>query len=273
MLRHHLLLIKQSLSFATGADIEIAQKKVKGRDFIEIWFSQLDKVGGPIIELSPTGTRRHNVKLRFGSFSQAVIEIIKEADSERKQLARLLIGQLDKQVGVIFSAELDQDNWSIEDRKFGFEVERKGIDDYFSDSEITETCTKIIAPVLGALAELIGYEELPDTQPIEYSSKEEGAEYFSTVLRRERNPRNRLLCLEIHGDRCSLCGFTSKNHYPALGSIIEVHHIEQLSEIDGPRVYDPVTDLIPLCPNCHRAIHKRRPPYTPSELRELSNEN
>jgi 5-methylcytosine-specific restriction protein A len=273
MLRHNLLLIKQSLSFAVGADIEISQKKVKGRDFIEIWFSQLDKVGGPIIELSPTGTRRHNVKLRFGSFSQTVIDIIKETDFERMQLARLLISQIDKQFGVTFSTEVDQDNWLIEDGKFGFEVERKGIVDYFSDREITETCNKIIVPVLGALAELIGYEELPDTQPIEYSPKEEGGEYFSTVLRRERNPRNRLLCLEIHGDRCSLCGFTSNNHYPSLGSIIEVHHIEQLSEIQRPRIYNPVTDLIPLCPNCHRAIHKKRPPFTPSELRELYNEN
>jgi len=272
MLRNHLFLIQQSLSFATGADIEIAQKKVKGRDFIEIWFSQLDKVGGPIIELSPKGTRRHNVKLRFGSFSQAVIEIIKGADSESKQLARLLIGQLDKQFGVTFSPEIDHDNWSIDDRDFGFEIERKGIDDYFSDSEITETCTKIIAPVLGALAELIGYEELPETQSIEYSSQKEGAEYFSKVLRRERNPRNRLLCLEIHGDRCTICGFSSENHYPSMGSIIEVHHIEQLSDIDRPRAYDPVTDLIPLCPNCHRAIHKKRPPYTPSQLREFYNE-
>ena len=31
--------------------------------------------------------------------------------------------------------------------------------------------------------------------------------------------------------------------------------------------YDPATDLIPLCPNCHRAVHTRRPvPWTPANL-------
>ena len=273
MLSHHLIQIKKSLSFTTGAEIEISQKKVRGRDSIEIWFGQLTKAEGPIIELSPAGTRRHHVKLRFGSFSHAVIEIIKEADAERQQLARLLIGQIDDKFGVIFSAELDRENWSIENKKFSFEIERKGIDTYLSDKAIIETCTQIIAPVLGALAELIGYEELPDIHPIEYSSKEEGAKYFSTILRRERNPRNRILCLEIHGDSCSICGYMSKNQYPSLSSIIEVHHIEQLAETEQPKVYNPKTDLIPLCPNCHRAIHKKRPPYTPSEMREMANEN
>ena len=272
MLSNHLLLIQQSLSIATGADISIAQKKLKGRDFIELWFSALDKVNGPIIELSPTGTRRHNVKLRFGSFSKKIIEQIKEANTESAQLAMLLINQLQDEFGISFSAGMTPENWSIEDRKFSLEIERKGIDDYLSESEITKTCKNIITPVLGALAELIGYEEMPTDLVVNDSEQEEGASYHITVARRERNPRNRLLCIQIHGDFCNICGFISSSHYPSLGSIVEVHHIEQLSELRRPKKYDPAKDLIPLCPNCHRAIHKRRPPYTPDELRGFLNE-
>ena len=272
MFSHHADIIRQSLSNATGADVTIAQKKLKGRDFIELWFSQIDKVNGPIVELSPAGTRRHNITLIFGSFSNKLVAQIKEADAESLQLARLLVGQLDNQFGVSFPAGMTLENWLIEDRAFRLEIERKGIDNYLSEKEIKETCKSIITPVLGALAELIGYEEMSPNTVTGHSVKEEGAEYLSVVARRERNPRNRLLCLQIHGDICNVCSFMPSNHYLSLGSIIEVHHIEQLAELEQPKIYDATTDLIPLCPNCHRAIHKKRPPYTPDELRSLLNE-
>ena len=47
--------------------------------------------------------------------------------------------------------------------------------------------------------------------------------------------------------------------------------IEPLADLDQPRAYDPSTDLIPLCPNCHRAIHRQTPTLSPDELRELLN--
>jgi 5-methylcytosine-specific restriction protein A len=30
---------------------------------------------------------------------------------------------------------------------------------------------------------------------------------------------------------------------------------------------NPITDLVPLCANCHRIAHKRTPPYRPDEIR------
>jgi 5-methylcytosine-specific restriction protein A len=49
-----------------------------------------------------------------------------------------------------------------------------------------------------------------------------------------------------------------------------VHHLEPVASLDVPRVYNPATDLIPLCPNCHRAVHSRAPvPYQPEELKRL----
>ena len=48
--------------------------------------------------------------------------------------------------------------------------------------------------------------------------------------------------------------------------IIEVHHIKPISEIGIDYQIDPINDLVPLCPNCHRVVHKRNPPYTVEEV-------
>ena len=49
--------------------------------------------------------------------------------------------------------------------------------------------------------------------------------------------------------------------------VIEVHHLEPLALLVDPRAYNPETDLVPLCPNCHRAVHTQRP--RPIELEAL----
>ena len=89
------------------------------------------------------------------------------------------------------------------------------------------------------------------------------------VKKRERSRRNRLLCLAIHGHRCCVCGTIPEDKYPGLTGIIEVHHIEPVSTLLAPKIYDPRTDLIPLCPTCHRAIHRKFPAMPPDELRAI----
>jgi len=50
---------------------------------------------------------------------------------------------------------------------------------------------------------------------------------------------------------------------------IHVHHLVPISEIGTSYKIDPVKDLIPVCPNCHAMIHKRKPiPYTVDEIKE-----
>ena len=50
---------------------------------------------------------------------------------------------------------------------------------------------------------------------------------------------------------------------------IHVHHIVPLSGLGKSYVVDPINDLRPVCPNCHAMLHKRVPPYTIDELREI----
>lgn len=54
------------------------------------------------------------------------------------------------------------------------------------------------------------------------------------------------------------CGFGFEKAYGPLGKdFIEVHHVVPLSEA-GRVNTDPLTDLIVLCANCHRMVHRNR---------------
>jgi hypothetical protein len=51
--------------------------------------------------------------------------------------------------------------------------------------------------------------------------------------------------------------------------LVEVHHLHPLASMEAPKPVDPQTDLVPLCPNCHRVAHLANPPYSPAQIREL----
>lgn len=86
----------------------------------------------------------------------------------------------------------------------------------------------------------------------------EGEQYLSQHIRYERNPQNRRKAIMRQGHVCRICGFNFDKIYgTALAdNYIEVHHIRQLSE--GRQKVDPSTDLITVCANCHRMLHRRR---------------
>ncbi|MBR3141650.1 MAG: HNH endonuclease [Clostridiales bacterium] len=70
--------------------------------------------------------------------------------------------------------------------------------------------------------------------------------------------------------KCDLCGFNFEKKYGLLGrGFIHVHHIEMVAEYGGERFINPITDMIPVCPNCHAMLHRKRPPLTPEELKEI----
>ena len=99
----------------------------------------------------------------------------------------------------------------------------------------------------------------------------EGALTEVTLDRYERSKTARKACLAAHGTTCAICGFDfAKTYGPDFAGIIQVHHIVPLHERAGEHVVDPVRDLIPVCPNCHVALHsKPGGTYFPDELRGL----
>lgn len=98
----------------------------------------------------------------------------------------------------------------------------------------------------------------------------EGRKLISQHIRYERNPQNRKKAIQLQGHVCRICGFDYDKVYGTelADDYIEVHHIRQLSE--GQQSVDPSKDLITVCANCHRMLHRRKTGnISISELQEL----
>lgn len=98
-------------------------------------------------------------------------------------------------------------------------------------------------------------------------------QYYTT--RYERDPRNRMEAIEIHGTKCMACGFDFEKFYGERGkNYIEVHHIIPLSSRNEQVEVNPATDLVVVCANCHRMIHrKKNQVLSLEELKKIIKEN
>ena len=84
----------------------------------------------------------------------------------------------------------------------------------------------------------------------------------------ERKIENRLICLNTKGYNCYVCGFNFNKKFGELGKeFIHVHHVLPASKINSD--FNPLEDLIPVCPNCHSMLHKEDPPIDPDLLRSI----
>ena len=98
----------------------------------------------------------------------------------------------------------------------------------------------------------------------------EGSRQSILVNKYERNTKAREKCIEHHGVICKACDFNFEGNYGEVGEgFIHVHHIKPVSEIGETYEVDLMNHLIPVCPNCHAMIHKRKPPYSIKEIKEM----
>ena len=105
----------------------------------------------------------------------------------------------------------------------------------------------------------------------EVNPQKEGKKKEYYVSKYERNPVNRMNAIKIHGTKCMVCGFDFEAFYGKAGrNFIEVHHIKPLSDLGEEVVIDPVKDLVCVCSNCHRIIHRKKDGvYTLDEVRNM----
>lgn len=270
MLKNHTDLISKEIAEGTGAGISLSTREDGFRTGLDIWFSDLERNRGPVIELRPKGLKSHRVELRFGNFSRPIIEQISAAPDEDIELARSLVESISPEARVEIPGQAIS-SWLVNDGKFCVHATLRHDESADSPDAMIATCREVIVPLMAAMAELIGYDIVVDNEP---DAAMEGLLTTREIATRERNPRNRLLCLRIHGHVCKVCGLVPETLYGDAGSIIEVHHLQPLSSLGKPRKYDPRTDLAPLCPNCHRAVHTRKPiPYSIAELQCMMGKN
>jgi len=267
MIRNKSDLLREEAWRGVGAQV-VAKPIEKGlRSGLRLHFEGFRPEEGPQFYIRPSGLTRHLVSFEFGKFAKPCIAQMQNATPERLEVARALVRQIATGYEVLISPFQGLDDWVVTGPDFGVTVSARHITEPHSDDAISRTAQAIIVPLMAAIAELIGYDQ--DTEESDEFDRE-GRLIESVVKRRERSPRNRLLCLSIHGNRCAVCKFSPPDLYGSAGDIIEVHHIEPVGQLENPRPYNPATDLIPVCPNCHRALHTRRPlPLLPKDLRAM----
>jgi hypothetical protein len=91
----------------------------------------------------------------------------------------------------------------------------------------------------------------------------------------ERNRKIRDAKIQIvlheHGKvLCENCEFSFEVRYGERGKgFIEVHHIQPLAAL-LPNAVTSLSDLMLLCSNCHRMVHRKQPPLSPDGLKETT---
>lgn len=118
--------------------------------------------------------------------------------------------------------------------------------------------------------------EFDDLPPGPYEDDEcapEGRLLERRYFVRERNPRLRRKKIDsVIAERdcleCEVCGFDFERTYGKRGArYAECHHVVPLHS-SGPTT-TRLRDLVILCANCHRMIHRGRRWLSPAELREI----
>jgi predicted HNH restriction endonuclease len=106
--------------------------------------------------------------------------------------------------------------------------------------------------------------------PMDTQSAVEGRKRLVLHLDRERNPaivkQKKKAAASL---ACEICGFSFAQTYgDTMRDVCEVHHLLPLSAIDEQQE-TTLADLMIVCANCHRVIHRQCPPYTPEEVRRM----
>ena len=126
----------------------------------------------------------------------------------------------------------------------------------------------ILETLLASAIDRFEYQSADETEPEPGQTFPEGSVTRVMVNKYERDPAARKQCLATYGYSCTVCGMDFQAQYGDIGrDFIHVHHLKELSNVGPGYAVDPFEDLRPVCPNCHAMLHKRRPAFTPDELR------
>lgn len=103
-----------------------------------------------------------------------------------------------------------------------------------------------------------------------YTEYLEGRPVSFLTTRYERDKNARRACIAHHGYACAACGFDFGVVYGEIAAhYIQVHHLNPVAALGQVTAVDPVTDMRPLCANCHAVVHLKHPPYTIEQVKSF----
>lgn len=118
----------------------------------------------------------------------------------------------------------------------------------------------------------------PTSETIDYTEDDigfpEGKKILRTHVQRERSPelvqRAKQVFKDKHGSlHCEICEFDFSKKYGDIGrDYIEAHHTIPVSELSKNHK-SKIEDLVMVCSNCHRMLHRQRPWLEKEDLEKL----
>jgi 5-methylcytosine-specific restriction enzyme A len=224
-----------------------------------------------------TGWRSIEIRFEQGAFSGNLVSAMGSADEDGRALFVAVLQDCvaaAATVSVRVNGGLETSGsappWHVPWKTLALTIRKGQLPLGDNDTSQDALVLRWTACAAAAVVALLPLDDLSEPTNPDVIGFPEGAKTRIEVNRYERDRRNRAAALAIHGCACLACGNLLAVVYgEAAANFIEVHHVKPVSELGPDYRINPRTDLVPLCPNCHGVAHRRVPPYSVSELREL----
>ncbi|WP_157412013.1 HNH endonuclease [Agreia sp. Leaf283] len=262
------MLDRERLAANLNAELELPfVVKPLGSDRVEVRINGLDRPNGFSVQ-AHEGMQLTFAELRLDSLARELLDAARvNFASTGQRFGELYAAYRNLGVNVAFrlnGIELQPSQVDLATTQWNtLELDARvlrltGVDD--------EAAANVVSAVVALFVSLLPLDA--GTGAFENESfAEEGKVRYGVSKSYERSRSNRAIAILAHGTKCVVCDFSFEDFYGAIGrGYVEVHHLLPVHLMDGPAVLNPLTDLVPLCANCHRMAHRVDPPLTPLEL-------
>jgi 5-methylcytosine-specific restriction protein A len=250
-------LLAETLSNRFGIDLSVSERTSKN-GLLRV--EGIDAPNGFGIEIN-IGWRSVEARFRPDTFASALIRTISMCSPQQRSEFSALAGSYLKfgmSIQLRIAGALTDVKLLPESSFEKFEIHCTNLSDRSNDQlTAMETASSCLALVLTLL---------PLESEFEVGAEEGGISRVE-VNRYERSPSNRAAAIAFHGTKCQACGFDFSARYGPLGDgFVEIHHKTPVSLMGSSYIISPADDLIPLCSNCHRMVHRINPPMDIEDL-------
>jgi 5-methylcytosine-specific restriction protein A len=241
------------------------------QDHLVITPNELHEHDGFSVEIR-TSWRTAEVRFSPGKFARPLLDRMGAAGPEAQAAFSALASAATKQGKLIFRVNGTDLNpqrpsdWPSNWRSLELLLKRQGVVfEELPPGKIKQLLGNVIAPLFGMCIALIGIEDVDAD-----ASASEGDAREILSRRYERRPVNREICLSVRGQRCFCCNIDFGEVYGAFADgYIEIHHTTPASEMGPGYKINPVTELVPVCSNCHSVIHLTKPARNVNEVKAI----
>lgn len=152
-------------------------------------------------------------------------------------------------------------NWRLAGNTYRLTDERIALSQFSSEAQIISAITGKLDIISDSFNQYI--------DPVEmlYTAREGQLLLREHVVRERNADLVKKFKNSLSSFKCTVCGFDFGQTYGKIGrGFIEAHHVEPIASKTASSI-TKLDDLIAVCSNCHRMLHRKYPPYSADEIR------